>query len=186
MHANHSVFADVDNEDFTIMTTSKSTPKSARRWVLAVTVATLIAAGSWTGLSQASEGEGWGGGHHHGMAEMTLEMQARHVDKMVAHLLGDATPEQKTKVTALANAAFVDLQPLQVKRRDAHQEGIKILSEATVNRAALEQVRSTEMQLAEQSSKRITQALADIADVLTPAQRLRLAEHLQHRMGDHY
>lgn len=167
------------------MSNAKTTSKSPRRWALAATVASLIAAASWTGISHASDGDGWTGGHHHGMAEMTPEMRAEHVDKMVAHLLGDATPEQKTKATILANAAFSDLQPLQVKRRAAHQEGIKILSEATVNRAALEQVRATEMQLTEQSSKRFTQALADIADVLTPAQRVHLAEHLQHRMGEH-
>ncbi len=168
------------------MTTTPISAKSPRRWAIAATAATLLAAASWTGISYAGEGEGWGGGHHHGMADMSPEMRSKHVDKMVAHLLGDATAEQKAKVTALANAAITDLQPLQEKRRANHLEGIKILSEATVNRAALEQVRSNEMQLAEQGSKRMTQAMADIADVLTPAQRVKLAEHLQHRMADHH
>ena len=158
-------------------------PRRGRRWAVAAAVAALIAAGSWAGISQAGEGEGWGGGHHHGMhGDATPEMAAKHIDKMVSRLLNDATPEQKTKVTALANAAFADVQPLQAKRRAAREEGVKILTEPTINRAALEQVRVTQMQLAEQASKRITQAMADIADVLTPAQRLRLVEHFKHRM----
>ena len=169
------------------MTTSLSATapkKTGRRWTIAATVATLIAIGSWAGVSQASDGEGWSG-HHHGMhGDASPEAAAKHVDKMVAHLLGDATPEQKVKVTALANAAFADLAPLHAKRRAVHEEGIKILTEATVNRSALEQVRASEMQLAEQASKRMTLALADIADVLTPAQRVRLADHFKHRMGE--
>lgn len=157
--------------------------RSPRRWTIAAATATLIAAGSWAGISHAEDGGDWGG-HHHGMhGDATPEMNAKHVDRMVAHLLADATPEQKSKVTALANAAFADLQPLRAKRRAAHAEGIKILTEATVNRAALEQVRMNEMQLAEQTSKRMMQALADIADVLTPAQRVKLADHFSHRMG---
>lgn len=171
------------------MTNSSSTAlprgRAPRRWAIAATVATLIAAGSWAGISQASDGEAFGGGHHHGMGDMNPEMASKHIDKMIAHLLGDATPEQQAKVKALATAAFADLQPLQAKRRAAHQEGIQVLSEATVNRSALEQVRATEMQLADQSSRRITQALGDIADVLTPAQRVRLAEHLHQRMHQH-
>ena len=167
-----------------LKTVSVTATRTSRRWAIAATVATLIAAGSWAGISQASDGEGWGGGHHRGMGEITPEMAARHIDKMVAHLLGDATPEQQAKVKALANAAFADLQPIQAKRRAAHQEGIRVLSEATVNRSALEQVRATEMQLADLGSRRITQALGDIADVLTPAQRIKLAEHLHHRMAD--
>ncbi len=42
----------------------------------------------------------------------------------------------------------------------------------------LEALRANQLQLAEQASKRFTQALADIADVLTPEQRKQLAERM--------
>jgi Spy/CpxP family protein refolding chaperone len=52
-----------------------------------------------------------------------------------------------------------------------------------VDRAALEELRRAELQLAEQASTRIVTALGDIADALTPEQRaelLKLAEQFRH------
>ncbi len=48
--------------------------------------------------------------------------------------------------------------------------------EPSVDRAALEALRADQLQMAEQASRRFTQALADAADVLTPEQRKQLAE----------
>ena len=167
-----------------------SSPRLGRRWTIAAATAMVIAAGCWTGLSQAA-GESKdprAGGHHqmHGeRGEMTPEMSAKRIDRMIERLLPDATPEQKTKVRTLANAAAKDLMPLRKQRRDAHQQGMTLLAQPSVDRAALEQVRATEMQLDEQTSKRMTSALADIAEVLTPAQRVRVAEQMAKR-GKHH
>ena len=57
------------------------------------------------------------------------------------------------------------------------------MSAPVIDRAALEQIRASQLQLAEQLSLRITQALADTAEVLTPEQRAALAERIQRRMG---
>jgi len=53
-----------------------------------------------------------------------------------------------------------------------------VLSQDHVDRAALETLRAEQLQLAEQASRRLTQALADVADVLTVAQRKQLAERI--------
>jgi len=42
----------------------------------------------------------------------------------------------------------------------------------------LEAARAQHLQLADQASKRFTQLIADVGDVLTPAQRKALADHL--------
>jgi hypothetical protein len=47
----------------------------------------------------------------------------------------------------------------------------------------LEAARVTHLQLADQASKRFVQLIADVGDVLTPAQRTALAEHLKRLHG---
>jgi protein CpxP len=193
MHTD-SVFAITTLEGFTMakQANNLSSPRPGRRWAIAAAAAMVIAAGSWTGLSQAqAAGESKdprAGGHYqmHGeRGEMTPERSAKRIDRMIERLLSDGTPEQKAKVRTLANAAATDLMPLRKQRREAHQQGMTLLAQPSVDRAALEQVRATEMQLDDQTSKRMTSALADIAEVLTPAQRVRVAEQLAQR-GKHH
>ena len=61
---------------------------------------------------------------------------------------------------------------------DARRQAVALLSQESIDRAALETLRAGQLQLAEQASKRFTQALADVADVLTPDQRKQLAERI--------
>ncbi|WP_394778835.1 Spy/CpxP family protein refolding chaperone [Undibacterium sp.] len=158
-------------------------PRTGRRWIAAAAVVSVVAALSITGISFAGDDMGghWHGrGHHH---EMTPEAMSKHVDAMVNRILKDGTPEQKAKVTSIANAAFKDLAPLHQQHRADRQQAMKLLTQPTIDRAALEKVRADEMRLADQASRRITQALTDAAEVLTPDQRLKLAEHMKKRMG---
>jgi Spy/CpxP family protein refolding chaperone len=110
---------------------------------------------------------------------------AERFDRMIKRLVPDATPEQKARLQAIAKSAFEDLRPLREKNRAAHAESMKLLAQPTIDRAALERVRQTQQQLADQRSRRITQAFADAAEVLTPAQRTvaaeKLAKHHGHR-----
>jgi Spy/CpxP family protein refolding chaperone len=62
------------------------------------------------------------------------------------------------------------------RMRNARRQAVTLLSQPAIDRAALEALRADQLQLAEQASRRLTQALADVADVLTPAQRKQLAE----------
>jgi Spy/CpxP family protein refolding chaperone len=112
---------------------------------------------------------------------------AKRFDHMLKRLVPDASPEQKVKLNAIAKAAFDDLRPLREQSRAAHAESIKLLAQPTIDRAALERARQTEQQLADQRSRRVTQALADAADVLTPAQRVKAAEKLaKHHSHRHH
>ena len=55
---------------------------------------------------------------------------------------------------------------------------VELLARDPVDRGALEALRASTLRLAEQASRRFTQALADVADVLTAEQRKELAERL--------
>ena len=104
-----------------------------------------------------------------------------HVERMVKHFAVevDATPEQKDKLTTIAKGAARDLAPMTGKLKQARQQAIDLMGAETVDRAALENLRAEQFALMDASSKRLTQALADAADVLTVAQRKKLAERAQ-------
>jgi hypothetical protein len=54
-----------------------------------------------------------------------------------------------------------------------------VFSAASIDRNALEQLRSEQMRLAESISRRMLAQMADAAEVLTPAQRTKLAERMK-------
>lgn len=109
------------------------------------------------------------------MAERGMEHMFKEVD---------ATPEQKAKLTQLAQNAQKDLQPLREQLRAARQKGMDLLAAPTVDRAALEKLRAEQTQLMDALSKRMLTHMADAAEVLTPAQRAKLAEKMKSR-GEH-
>jgi Spy/CpxP family protein refolding chaperone len=114
------------------------------------------------------------------------EMQAMHgdgtahIDHMLKHLYVelDATDAQKARIDPLVRQAMQDLKPLHAQLHDAHAAALKTLTEPAMDRAAMEAARAQALQLADQASKRLVQLIADVGDVLTPAQRQKLADHL--------
>ena len=151
-----------------------------RRGFIFTLVVALIAglAGGYVGKSFAHGGPGhW----RDGMPTDPAKMDQR-VDHMIKRFASrvDASAEQKDKLAAIAKSAVKDLAPLREKAQAARKQAIEILGGANVDRSALERLRAEQIQLADAGSKRLTQALADCAEVLTPEQRTKLAERMQH------
>lgn len=148
-----------------------------RRGAIAALVASLAA-----GFGGYAWAHGGGHGGHRG-GFMSGPMDEERIERMVKHMAVevDATPEQQAKLTEIARAAAKDLRPLREKSRDARRAGMKLLAAPTIDRAAIERLRAEQIQAADAASKRLTQALADTAEVLTPAQRQKLAERFQRR-----
>jgi Spy/CpxP family protein refolding chaperone len=146
-------------------------------------LATGIGAKAW---AQGGPGPGYG---PHGRGAMGGPLDpakmSQHIERRVKHFAVeiDATPEQTAKLVAIAKSAAQEVQPLRQKMQEARKRGMELLSAPTVDRAALERLRSEQIQAADAASKRLSQALADAADVLTPEQRKKAAEHLQKRKG---
>lgn len=95
----------------------------------------------------------------------------------------NATDAQKQQVKGILVAAMDDLAKLHESHRANRDAVVEALTADAVDRARLETLRSAELALAEQASRRLTQALADAAEVLTPEQRRALAERMQHMRG---
>lgn len=95
------------------------------------------------------------------------------IEKRVDKALGgtDATQDQKSKVSAILKAAFADMKPLHDQRVENRKAMEAALQAPTIDPAKIEQIRSLQMKVSDDSSKRFTKALTDAANVLSPAQR---------------
>ena len=83
--------------------------------------------------------------------------------------------------TEAAKAAAKDLLPLRDKLQSGHKQAIALMGGQNVDRAGMERLRAEQLALADTASKRVTQALGDAADVLTQAQRQKIAERMKER-----
>lgn len=154
-----------------------------RRGLFVLIVVALLAglAGSYIGKSYAH-----GFGNVHGPMAFGSGDPAKideHIERMVRHFAVevDATPAQQEKLTAIAKSAAKDLMPLREKFIAGRKQAIGLIGAASVDRDAVERLRAAQIQLADAASQRLTQALADVAEVLTPAQREKIAAHIQER-----
>ncbi len=149
-----------------------------------ITVIAFVAGAALAGSIVAAAATGMGAcGFHHGMMSgphSAADISA-HVDHVLKHLYVeiDATDAQKAQITPMVQQAVSDLLPMHTQLQAAHAQALQALTGTTVDRTALEAARVAHLQLADQASKRLTQLLADVDDVLTPAQRTALAAHLK-------
>ncbi len=169
------------------MTTSSEPEKAAapRRSLFSrMTLIAFVAGAALAGSIAAVAAGGMGVcGFHHGMMSgphSAADVSA-HVDHVLKHLYVeiDATDAQKAQITPLVQQAVSDLLPMHAQLQAAHAQAVQALTGNTVDRTALEAARVAHLQLADQASKRLTQLLADVDEVLTPAQRTALAAHLK-------
>ena len=111
----------------------------------------------------------------------------RHVERVMKHLAveADATAEQQAKLVGIAKAAVNDLLPLREKLQANRAKAFDLFTAATVDRAAIERLRSEQLALAETASKRIAQALGDAAEILTPEQRRTFVDRISQFGGWH-
>lgn len=155
---------------------------SMRRGILygVLGVAALAAAFATRPIAAAARSAGgfhgfggrWG---HHGMRP---EAMHEHLQVGVKWALRDvdATADQQARVSSILDAAMSDLHRLKDQHAANRDEFRAQLAGDTVDRDALERIRKAELALAEEASRRLVQAVADAAEVLTPEQRKALAE----------
>jgi Spy/CpxP family protein refolding chaperone len=155
-----------------------------RRAGIFAAVAAVAGAIGGMGLhAHANGGQGFRGGMFGGPLD-AAQLDER-IERMLKHLFVEinATPEQQQKLTPIIKQAAKDLQPLRAQMQAARKQAVEIMSAEQIDRAALERLRTEQLQTADALSKRVTQALADAGEILTPAQRKELAEHMQRRRG---
>ncbi|MGE0873426.1 MAG: Spy/CpxP family protein refolding chaperone [Burkholderiales bacterium] len=143
----------------------------------------LLAGGIAIGAGAAANAHGDRGWHQRGGAAMDPAKMDERIESRVKRMLKrvDASEEQRTKVADIAKKAVADLRGMRAKQSDLRKRGIALLSAPTIDRAAIESLRVEQIRLADEASKRMSVALADTAEVLTPEQRAKIAERMQKR-----
>ncbi len=148
-------------------------------------------AGGYIGRSLANVGSLTGGIISLANASENADPQRMggHIDRAVKHFASkiDATPAQQEKLAAIAKDAMKEIGPVRNSLHTARQQAIELTRAPVIDRVAIEKLRAEQIQLADRVSKRMTQALADAAEVLTPEQRQkitgRMAQHMDHGHG---
>ena len=150
------------------------------RWIVAGGVAVLALAGiGAAGAMGGGEAMGRhvmeagfkGGGHFAGRG------LSRALDAV------DATAEQEERIWAIIDGARTELRPVMREFRDTRTAVVELMSAPTIDRDAAETLRAERIAAIDEASKKMTAALLDAAEVLTPEQRAELAKHLAERKG---
>jgi len=171
------------------------------RGVKRVLVASLLAVAGTVAVSAwAQAPEGAGGrppmhGFHrpHGdgfMGPGLFMGNPEHIGRAVDHLLDglNATDAQRSQIKQIATAAAADLKAQHEAARGLHEQGLALFSAPVVDARAVEALRQQRLAQHDQASKRVTQAMLDVSNVLSPEQRSKLAERIrqrEQRMKDH-
>jgi periplasmic protein CpxP/Spy len=148
-------------------------------------LAFVAGAGLSAGVAALAQSGGMAALHHSMMMSGNPADMSAHVDHVLEHLYVeiDATDAQKAQIDPLVKQAMSDLAPLHAQAQSAHTQFIQALTQPTLDRNSLEAAREAHMQLAEQASKRFVQLIGDVGNILTPAQRQALADHIQKLHG---
>ena len=154
-----------------------------RGWMLAGLIAVTAGTAGLAGAGWAQGGPALHGMHgmhgHYDTKAMDPAAMDAHFDKMIASVLPDATAQQKARLKTIATSVHVDIRAIHAQFPQAHQRAHELLLRSTVDRAGLEALRVDQLRQFDVASKRIVDGLADAAEVLTPEQRARFAEHLK-------
>ncbi len=135
-------------------------------------------------IQKAGWGErrGWFGRHRHGgwanLSDEEIESRINRVVKHVAIEI-DATPEQTVKITQLISAVAKDMKPLRGEFREAGKKMHDLLISDTIDREALEKLRSERLAEIDRRSRQVINAVADVAEVLTAEQRATLNKRIE-------
>jgi Spy/CpxP family protein refolding chaperone len=133
-------------------------------------------------LGAAAAGVGWKA-YAHGGWRRGEPLSDAQIDRMLRHLYIeiDATEEQKQRLAPIVKDAVRELQPVHEKFHATRTQALELLARERIDPAAIESLRVEKLRLADDASRRLARAIAEAADVLTPAQRKELATRLERR-----
>ena len=107
------------------------------------------------------------------------EPMARRIDSMLDGL--GVTPAQRAQIRQIVVAAGADLGRQRDAGRGLRDRGLQVFTAPTVDPGAAEALRQEMQTQQDQSSRRVLQAMLDIAAVLTPEQRAKIGARVQER-----
>jgi protein CpxP len=160
-----------------------TTPRGTRSFAAALLLSLI---GAFVAVAQAqtpnapppAAGHAWGHGGHGGYGGYG---DGRMVERMLDSV--NASADQRTRIQEIMKSAMTDQRAQRQAARGLHEQAMALFAQPTVDARAVEAVRQQMLQQHDQSSRRWMQALLDASAVLTPEQRVQLAERMKQR-GD--
>lgn len=172
----------MDNETGHAENAAKTTRVRKNRrslWLVAGGIAVLAIGG--VGAANAMAGRvGFMGGHvgpgmgFHGFAEHGI---SRALD------IADVSAQQKVEINGIVDALQDDIEPLLVGFGDARERAMGLLTAETIDRDALETLRTESIAAIDAATLRASAALVQVAELLTPEQRAELGKGLGDGFG---
>jgi Spy/CpxP family protein refolding chaperone len=179
-----------NNETPDTNTTNEAKPATSGgwgKWVAVGAVAAMLVGGA--GVASAISDEGGRSFMRHGFQQG--EMGPRHGGGFTQAHMGfaghghgmgsvlnqlDLTDEQEDKIFEIMDGVRGEVRPLMREFRDTREDLVEILSAETIDRQAVETLRTERVAALDDASKKMTEALLSAADVLTPEQRTELVK----------
>jgi protein CpxP len=120
-------------------------------------------------------------GHHMMMGAFDPARAERRAERAAKHFAieVDATPEQTQKLLDITKSAVRDLLPLRTQMLDGRKQWRALLLAPSVDKEAIEQLRTEQMGTIDRITKRLATGLAEAAGVLSPAQRQALDRRIE-------
>lgn len=146
------------------------------RLLIAVTTIALGAGLTQTAWARPFDGQGGHGGGHSGHE---MGGSTRHME----HLLDEvkATPEQRSQIKQITDATRTDMAAQREASRKLHEQNRSLFAQPTVDARTAETLRQQMVAQHDLMSKRMLQMKLDISRVLSPEQRVLLAERMKNR-----
>jgi periplasmic protein CpxP/Spy len=175
----------------TVLTAATTSARQVRMMMLGMLVSLLAMLSLPVWAQPASpppgmDGPGMGRMHHGGGMDGMMfggspDRMGRMIDRMLDGL--NASDAQRAQIKQIAAAAGADLKAQAQAGRALRERSMQAFTAPNVDAAAVEQVRQQMLQQHDQMSRRMTQAMLDVARVLTPEQRAKIGERMRDRQA---
>ena len=146
--------------------------RSLRYWFIGVLVALAsgVALSAWAQPGgQGMHGGMWGG-------------NPQHMQRLLASI--QATDDQKARIQRIMQKAASDMAGQREASKTLKEKVRAVFAAPTVDANAAEQLRQQMLAQHDQNSRRMMAAMLEVSQVLTPEQRLQMAQHMK-KNGHH-
>ena len=164
--------------------TTGRVPAALSRMTRALSFVAVVGVSAGAAFSAQAQGMGMREGGHEGRPGMmhfggSPEHMMRGIDPMLDGV--NATDAQRTQIKQIVQAAATDLKAQHEGGRALRQKALQIFAAPNVDAAGAEALRQQMSAQHDQASKRMLALMLDVSKVLTPEQRVKIAERMKNR-----
>lgn len=128
----------------------------------------------------AAAGAAWAGQNHHRMMTHMITARVEQAEDLI-----DATPQQRQVIDAAKDSIVSQFAARMEQRKGQRDEILSVLTADNLDTAKLFALADQHAEEVRSMAKVIVPEIQKVHDVLTPAQRQKLAQKIREKHGDH-